>query len=524
MTRRWLFIMTAFLFVLSLTVQGQGIVGAAEPKSPPRHGGILKIGDHRPTTFLGYPQKMVAGFVKRQAGPAIESLFRLDKDGQTVPCLATAWKMDSSAKTITFTLRKGVKFHDGTDFNADAVKWNLDQAISTKQFGSVLIDSVDVVDPYTVRINLKQRDNTLLGMLGFSYIGMMISPTSFKTKGEDWAAANPVGTGPFRFVRWEKDVKIVFRKFDGYWQKGKPYLDGMENTIIYDKVVGGLSFKKGETDVLVEPLYEDIAGYEKEGYRISRLLGGFASPTAGAIPDSADPSSPFSNLKVRQAAAHAIDTQAMVKAILAGEGVGCTQWMYPGHWAYNPSIVGYPYNPSKAKQLLAEAGYPNGFKTKYSIMAGGVEYQQYGQALAGYLDKIGIQVELVTIPVAQINAIWSQGGSWDGMIMLFPPPYPDVAAGLRDRFFGDGKNYKEMLAPDDYKKAILNAVTATDFSTKQRWTQEALKLLTDKYALAIPFYHPNRVVIEQPYVRGTGLFTVATDSQWTPEDAWLDKK
>ena len=139
-----------------------------------------------------------------------------------------------------------------------------------------------------------------------------------------------MGTGPFRFVSWEKDVKIAFRKFDGYWQKGKPYLDGIENMIIYDKVVGGLSFKKGETDSYVEPLYEDIAGYEKEGYRINRLLGAFASPTAGAIPDSADPNSPFAKLKVRQAVAHAIDTQAMVKAILAGEGVGCTQWMYPG--------------------------------------------------------------------------------------------------------------------------------------------------------------------------------------------------
>ena len=137
--------------------------------------------------------------------------------------------MDSSGKVITLTLRRGVKFHDGTDFNAEAAKWNLDQAISTKQFGSVLIDSVDVVDPYTIRINLKQRDNTLLGMLGFSYIGMMISPTAFKTKGEDWVIANPVGTGPFRFASWQKDVKIAFRKFEGYWQKGKPYLDGIEN-------------------------------------------------------------------------------------------------------------------------------------------------------------------------------------------------------------------------------------------------------------------------------------------------------
>jgi peptide/nickel transport system substrate-binding protein len=186
--------------------------------------------------------------------------------------------------------------------------------------------------------------------------------------------------------------------------------------------------------------------------------------------------------------------------------------------------VGYSYNPARAKQLLTEAGYPNGFKTKYTFMAGIVEYQQYAQALAGYLDKIGIQVELAPTPTAQINAIWSRSGSWDGMIHLFPPPYPDVAAGLRDRFFGDGKNYREMLAPEDYKQAVTNAVTAADFATKQKWTHEALRLLTDKHALVIPFYHPNRVVIEQPYVHATGLFTVATDSQWTPEDAWLDKK
>jgi len=524
MVRKLLFIMMVLIFVFSLTAGGRGIVEAAESVTGPRYGGILKVGDYRPTAFLGYPQKMVAGYVKRQTGPAIENLLRLDKDGQTVPWLATGWKIDPGAKTITLTLRKGVKFHDGTDFNAEAVKWNLDQAISTKQFGSVLINSVDVVDPYTVRLNLKQWDNTLLGMLGFSYIGMMISPTAFKTKGEEWVAANPVGTGPFRFVSWQKDVKIVFNKFDGYWQKGKPYLDGIEDIIIYDKVVGGLSFKRGETDLLIEPLYEDIAGYEKEGYRINRLLGGFASPTAGAVPDSADPNSPFANVKVRQAVAYAVDTQAMVKAILAGEGVACTQWMYPGHWAYNPNIVGYPYNPDKAKKLLAEAGYPNGFKTKYYFTSGMAEYQQYAQALAGYLDKIGIQVELVPTPSAQISSIWARAGSWDGMMMLFPPPYPDVAAGLRDRFFGDGKNYKKMLAPDDYKQAVSNAVTAADFATKQRWTQEALKLFTDKYALVIPFYHPNRVVIERLYVHGTGLFTVATDSQWTPEDAWLEKK
>ena len=294
--------------------------------------------------------------MKRQVAPAIESLFRLDKDGQAVPWLATGWKTDSSGKTITLTLRRGVKFHDGTDFNAEAAKWNLDQAISAKQFGSVLIDSVDLVDPYTIRINLKERDNTSLGMLCYSYIGMMISPTAFKTKGEDWVISNPVGTGPFRFVSWEKDVKITFRKFDGYWQKGKPYLDGIENMIIYDKVVGGLSFKTGETDCVYRTHYEDIAGTRKRGTESIASWVAFASPTAGAIPDSADPNSPFAKLKVRQAVAYAIDTQGMVKAILAGEGVGCTQWMFPGHWAYNPGIIGLSLQPGEGKTASGRSG------------------------------------------------------------------------------------------------------------------------------------------------------------------------
>jgi len=524
MKRKSVLMMVVFIFAFSLIVGGLGIVGAAESQKKPQYGGILKVGDYRPTTFLGYPQKTTAGWVKRQAAPCIENLFRLDASGELVPLLATGYKSDPDAKTITITLREGVKFHDGTDFNAEAVKWNLDQAVLTKQFGSPLIASVDVLDPYTLRINLKQWDNTLLGMLGFSYIGMMISPTAFKANGEEWAIAHPVGTGPFKFVSWEKDVKMTFRKFDDYWQKGKPYLDGIDNIIIKDKVVGGLSFRRGETDLLIEPLYEDIAGYEKEGYRVNRLAAGFASPTAGAIPDSADPNSPFSNLKVRQAISHAVDTKAMVKGVLSGEGIACTQWMFPGHWAYNPNIIGYPYDPEKAKQLLAEAGYPNGFKTTYTYHGGYVSVQQYAQAFAAFLDKIGIQVTLKPMPMAQIGSIWARGGSWEGLLVLLPPPYPDVAAGLHDRYCGGGKYYKEMLIPDDYKQAVLNAVTAVDFADKKKWTQEALRLVQDKYALAVPFFHPNRTVIENKHVYDTGLFTVATDSQWTPEDAWMEKK
>jgi ABC-type transport system substrate-binding protein len=515
--------MMACLFLFSLIVVGLGMVEAAESKAAPQYGGTLKIVDDYRITFLGYPQKMTAGWVMRAAAPAIETLLRIDDQGKSVPWLAAGYKTDPKAATITLTLRKGVKFHDGTDFNAEAAKWNLDRAISEKQFGSVLIKSVDAVDPYTVRINLKQWDNTVLGMLSYSYIAMMISPAAFKKNGEEWCANNPVGTGPFRFVSWEKDLKITYKKFDGYWQKGKPYLDGIEVHYIADKTVAGLGFRKGETHLLLEPLFEDLTSYKKEGYVVNSTIRCFSSPLGAVIPDAANPKSPFADLRVRQATQHAIDNKAVVDAVLYGHGEPATQWVYKGHPAYNPEIAGYPYNPPKAKQLLAEAGYPNGFKTKYTYFTGG-NFQDFAVALAGQLRNVGIEVELVPMPMARVLPIMFNGGTWEGLIYAGPPPWPDFAAGLRDRFAGDGRNFSLMLAPDDYKQAIKNAVTAPDSESKDKWTQTALKLMTDKYCLSIYCYFRDTSVVYQKYVHHPGNYTVPSLSLWTPEDTWMEKK
>jgi peptide/nickel transport system substrate-binding protein len=520
---RRLSFMVACLFVLSLIVVGWGNVGAAESKAAPQYGGVLKIVDDFRITFLGYPQKMTAGWIMRAAMPAIETLLRIDENGSTIPWLATDYKTDPKAATITLTLRKGVRFHDGTDFSAEAVKWNLDQAIATKQFGSVLIKSVDIVDAYTVRINLKQWDNTVLGMLSYSYIGMMISPTAFKKNGEEWCANNPVGTGPFRFSSWEKDLKITYKKFDGYWQKGKPYLDGIEILFIPDKVVAGLGFRRGETNLLLSPLFEDLTAFKKEGYVVTGTVKCFSSPLGAAIPDAANPKSPFADLRVRQATQYAIDGKAIVDAVLYGHGEAATQWIYKGNPAYNPDIAGYPYNPGKAKRLLAEAGYPNGFKTKYMYFTGG-NFQDFAVALAGQLRNVGIEVELVPLTIARILPIMFNGGTWEGLIYAGPPPWPDVAAGLRDRFSGDGRNFSLMLAPDDYKEAIRNAVAAPDSESKYKWTQKALKLMTDKYCLSIYCYFQDSSIVHPKSVHHPGFYEVPSLSLWTPEDAWIEKK
>ena len=169
------------------------------------------------------------------------------RKGLPVPWLATGWKIAKDLRSITFTLRKGVKFHDGTDFNAEAVKWNLDRYRTSTNTELKSVESVEVLDPFTVKLNLSKWSSTLIDNFTM-HAGMMISPTSFQKNGADWAKTHPVGTGPFKLAYWQRDTSVKFEKFPGYWQKGKPYLDGVEWVIIADMVTRTMAFKKGEAE------------------------------------------------------------------------------------------------------------------------------------------------------------------------------------------------------------------------------------------------------------------------------------
>ncbi len=284
-----LVILGAYLLtVLLLTGASVTPLSAAEPK--PRYGGMMRMSDVLDGTSIGYPPKIVRLFANRQVAPAIETLLRTDKTGKPVPWLATAVKENAAAKTITLTLRKGVKFHDNTDFNAEAVKWNLEQHMAVKGPGTEKFQSIDVVNEYTIRINLSQWDSTVTNNLSQT-LGMIISPAAVKKNGIDWAASHPTGTGPFLFVSWEKDTRTVYKKFPGYWQKGKPYLDEIVWTPIADSLIRVLSLRKGELDLILSVSPKDIASLEKEGFAVKRQFIG--SGATSLVPDSANPKSPL---------------------------------------------------------------------------------------------------------------------------------------------------------------------------------------------------------------------------------------
>ncbi len=227
--------------------------------------------------------------------PCLEVLVNEDLTGHDIPCLAESWQVAPDGKSITFYLRKGVKFQDGTDWNAQAAKFNIDAFMVAKKPGTGQFTSVEVVDDYTVKVNLKQYQNSILGSMAVSDV--FVSPTAYNTKGIDWARWNPVGTGPFKFVSFARDVSLKFARFDGYWQKGLPYLDAIEDTVIQDTMTRAASFQTGAGQVISSADVKTAFDLAAKGYDVINQPNGYAT----LLPDSANADSPFANPKVRQA-------------------------------------------------------------------------------------------------------------------------------------------------------------------------------------------------------------------------------
>jgi peptide/nickel transport system substrate-binding protein len=502
------------LLLCSCTKETQPTKSISETK----YGGTLYVSPNMDFPNLGYPPKYSAPICLREAAPAIETLFRIDETGKNKPWLAVGSKEDAANKNITLTLRQGVKFHDGTDFNAEAVKWNLEKHKEAKAAGTQKIKSIDVIDNYTVRVNLTEWDNSVSSAFSLS-LGAIISPTACEKNGAEWAALNPVGTGPFKFSNWDKDVKCTFDRFGDYWQEGKPYLDRIEWKIIADSVTREISFRAGEIHAIMTIPTKNIVQLISDGFVvIGREMG---SGAEGFAPSSGNPDSPWYNLKVRQAAAYAINNEEMVKGVYKDQAVATDQYAYPGHWSYNPDIVGYPYNPEKAKKLLNEAGYPNGFKTKMYCSTDPQENLRF-EAVQGYLAEIGIICEMIPTVRADNNKFFIGGQTWDGLVSLGPSAYPDVTIQLATSYGGDGLHMASVLVPEDYLQVLNKAVTAPDFETKQKWVREALKLMTDTYCVFLPLNARYDHVISQKYVHDLGM-QVNDNMLWTPEDCWLDK-
>jgi len=449
------------------------------PSVIPQSGGTLKVYHQANPNSLGYPVDIIGRDISA-ASYCLDSLFDETLQGEIVPRLATGYKLDPVAKTITITLRKGVKFHDGSDFNAAVCKWNLDMFRTSNRIELKLVSSIDVIDDYTVRLNLSEFQNTILSQL-CGAAGKMISKAAFEANGgKDWAGENPVGTGPFKFVSWEKDRLIKYTRFDGYWG-GKPYLDGVNLQIYADANVAELDLQAGNLDIMAVPP-KSVKSLLDSGkfYMIERVTGQ-APSIAG---DATKP--PFNDLRVRQAISYALDTKAMADTFGYGYYTNTNQWAIPGTWGYNPNVIGYPYNPQKARQLLAAAGYPNGFKTILHYNTFQPQYTDWATSIQSYLKDIGIELTLDPLKPSVYNDLAFMGKGFDGMIHVMGSAQLDPL--LTYANIATGVEFTNMLKPQEFKDTYAKAVTAVDRETKQKLVWELQYLAVDKYCMQTFFW------------------------------------
>jgi len=480
--------------------------------SQQQYGGVLKIIDvAEGAQPIGAPWE-VQGIDTKLNKPVIEGLIREDIRGTYHPWLATSWKIDTTKNSITLTLRRGVKFHDGTDFNARAAKWNIDQAIKAKIMKGFV--GAEVVDDYTVRVNVEKYQNNDLNLLVLG----MVSPTAFEKKGDEWAKWNPVGTGPFKFVSYERGSRLTYTKWDGYWQKGRPYLDGIEYLFIRDPMTqqaAMLASGSEKVHVLCVTSGEQAAMMKAQGFEVLSMAVGPVS----LIPDTNNPDSPLSKKKVREAVSYALNRDAIVKARGFGFWTPANQIPSPGQLGYVKSLPVGQYDPKKARQLLSEAGYPSGFKIKIIVMPALVDRDAM-VAVQRFLGEVGIEVELEFPDNGGYTAYrWKNG--WHNAF-LAQHTRMLATTNITCNFYwqtmtGQFPSLKRADGLLEKLDASLRTVNPDDVKM-----QELTKLIADDMMI-IPIYYVYEMYALQPNVHDTGYCEWSSTTVNTPETTWLGK-
>jgi len=312
------------------------------------------------------------------------------------PRLATSWSVSEDGKTYTFYLRKGVKFHDGTSFDAHAVKVNFDRVLfsdwdsSVKAYLQPVIDRVEVIDNYTVSIILKEPYSPFLNVIG-AHSGLIASPKAIEEFGAEYGGLDNalVGTGPFKLSEWVKGDHIVLKRFENYWGK-KPSLDEIIYRIIPEKGAQLTGLETGEIDVVlnVPPDAVDYLratpGIDVKEFPTNRIVMFEFSLT----------NPPLDDVRVRKAINYAVDVRTIINNILRGAAEIADCPMAPQNWGYN-SIMTYDYNPDKARELLAEAGLSEGFTMDMHSPKGRYVMDYIvAEAVQEQLSKVGIKCNL----------------------------------------------------------------------------------------------------------------------------------
>ncbi len=392
--------------ILSMLIVGLSIGAYAQD---PEYGGTFVFGRGGDSVGLD-PIQVTDGESFKVTQQIYDNLVQYEP-GTTdvIPALAKEWDVSEDGKTWTFYLRENAMFHDGNPVNAEAVKWNFDRwrfedheyhiggefIYYGYMFGGFpgVIEEVNVVDEYTVEFVLNKTQAPFLNNLAMVPFGIS-SPVAVKKWGEDYFK-HPVGSGAFKFVEWQEGNRVVVEANEDYWG-GRPYLDKVVFRSIPDNAARFMELQAGTIDMMDGVSPEDVESI-KTAEDLNLLLRPSMNVGYFAMNFSMPP---FDDPLVRKAFNHAINKEALIGAFYAGLAEPAKNPMPPSIWGYNDAIEPYEYNPEKAKELLAEAGYEDGFEFDLWYMPVPRPYMPQGkfiaQAIQNFLSQVGVTANLVS--------------------------------------------------------------------------------------------------------------------------------
>ncbi len=406
------------------------------------------------------------------------------------PALATSWEISEDGTVYTFALREGVTFHDGSAFDAEAVKFNFDRMLDEAHpyhdtgpfplsFFFSAVQSVDVIDPLTVQFTLDAPYAPFLSNLAYP-TGLIVSPAAVAEHGADFAR-NPSGTGAFTFAEWRSNEAVVVEANEAYWD-GAPALQAVVFRPITDANTRTAEMLAGGIDLMVEVPPVSLSQFQSDPYTIHEQAG----PHLWFLILNAK-EGPFADKRVRQAANYAINKEAIVNDVLEGTAEVAAGPTPPAFaWAYNEALQPYPYDPEKAKALIAEAG-ADGAELTFFVTEGGsgmLDPVAMGTAMQADLEAVGFDVTIETYEwntfLGEVNP--GLEGKADMAQMAWMTNDPDTLPflALRTEAFPDNGGFNSGYYSNPDVDALLEAArAATDQVERARLYQEMQTIVQD---------------------------------------------
>jgi peptide/nickel transport system substrate-binding protein len=503
---------------------GRGIDALAAPSlqdatPAPTPGGILKVGLQADPTALD-PQKQNLTAIWHIIEHIYNGLTRVKPDLSIEPALAEGWEISEDGTSYMFVLREGVTFHDGTPLKASDVKFTFERLVdpATASPGAselASMKSIEVNDERTVVMTLNAPDASLLAALAGGTC-VIFSEEFVKANNNDVSQV-AMGTGPFKFVEYVPNTRIVLERNENYWEEGLPYLDGIEMTIASDDTARTAAVVTGTVDFIEYAPLRDIPSLEADS---SLNLAGESNTNIRFIGFNLG-KEPFDNLKVRQAIAAVVDREAMLGPTVFGYGTPTEVLFPPDFWAALQQEV-RPPDVERAKALMAEAGLADGFSTTITSWSQYSFLSNAAVVLQEQLRQIGIEAELNLVENAtMVEQIYDPATRDFDIAVTGESAYVDPNTIVLPYFkTGEGNNFMGYSNPE-VDKLIEQAIASTDQEERAGIYQEIQKILLEDLPW-VSLFVANQYEAMKDYVQG--YVHIPTGSNASFRTTWLSER